>query len=169
MNPRQKTIIGISIAVVVLLALVGAIARKEKGATHQDVGREEDGALEGKEIFFTPDVPEYVELSKPVHETKDEEGGKAALGIFEVTMTEEGFQPNVIAARQGDIAQILLRAIDGDYDFAIPALGMRRVVEKGTEKLLSFQATDSGTLLFLCRDACPRSGGSGKIVILPKE
>ncbi|MEK7479595.1 MAG: hypothetical protein AAB634_03630, partial [Patescibacteria group bacterium] len=66
MNPRQKTIIGISIAVVVLLALVGAIARKEKGATHQDVGREEDGALEGKEIFFTPDVPEYVELSKPV-------------------------------------------------------------------------------------------------------
>lgn len=169
MSARQKIIVGISVAVVLLLVLVGITTKKNDDAVKENVGEEEGGEAAENKSDFTREVPENVELTKPLQASPVREGSSEKLGIFNLEMTKAGFAPDAIAATQGDIVQILLRAVDADYDFAIPYIGIYKFVEKGGEGMVSFEATDVGTMVFQCKDRCPASGGKGKLIIAPKK
>ena len=167
MDSRQKIIIGISVLVVFFLVFAGIMKKKNKDVLEENAGEEESGEITESESVFTPVVPEKVELTIPMQASPVREGASEKLGIFNLEMTKAGFAPRTIAATKGDVVQILLKAVDDDYDFAIPYVGIYKFVEKGSEGMLSFQATDAGTLAFQCRDACPKNGGEGKIVVIP--
>ncbi len=68
----------------------------------------------------------------------------------------------------GDVVQIRLTAVGGDYDFAVPWSGLYTAVKEGETKQITFGATSAGTFVFMCRDLCP--GGrtiNGSIVVIP--
>ena len=171
MNPRQKVVIITSLIVVVFLAIVGVVSKKDKGVMREDA---EEGPKESAENVsveikkvFSPVVPKKIEMTKPAQASPTREGSSEKVGIFNMEMTDSGYSPATIAAKKGDIVQILLRAVDDDYDFAIPYVGIYKFMKKGKEGMVSFEATDVGALVFQCRDACPREGGEGEIVIIP--
>ncbi len=168
MDSRQKIIIIFSICVIAALAVLGVATKKKGGvAGSPENGKMPEGTVEIRGAF-SPVVPERVELTKPAQASPVREGASEKLGIFNIEVSKSGYSPAQIAAAQGDIVQILIRAADGRYDFEIPYVGIYKAVEKGDEGMISFEATDAGTLVFQCRDYCPEGGGKGLIVIKQK-
>ena len=168
MNSRQKIIVTISVVIVAMLVVVGIATKKKNGTTKIEEGGEviqKEGAIEG---VFSPVIPKDIERATPIQTSPAREGSEETLGMFKIEMTMSGFSSRDITAKEGDIVQLLLEARDGTYDFEIPYIGMYKIIQKGEEGIISFEATDAGTLSFQCRDHCPASGGKGRIIIAPK-
>lgn len=135
------------------------------------------GGLPGEEIVvpeeeqvFTPEVRKEAEETKAeitVPTVSSEE--KASLGVYSITASRTGYSPDEIVTRQGNSVQIRLTSSGGTYDIHIPYIGVYLSAPEGETKQISFKITTPGTFKFECRDFCPATKISGKIIVLPAE
>lgn len=175
MTQRQKITLIVSVLVVLGLIIAGITTKKNvparNGNESAGSGLEKNAPAETSEEkqneVFTEETPAFAKLSKPKEETVADKGTGAKLGTFEMKIYGSGYAPNELTVKKGDVVQIRISAVDGDYDFTIPYIGIYQLVEKENAKTVSFRATDTGTLTFTCRDYCPRTGKEGKLIVIP--
>ena len=172
---KKQTVALIAVGVFVVIGVIVGILTRSGGETSPvKVGEEGDVAnslLEdesGERLTFTPEVPQGIELTKPVIEAPAAPGSDAKLGIFNMRISQEGFDPSVITVNEGDTVHINLISVGGDYDFFIPAFELYGLAREGQDKFAEFSVIRSGTYVIQCRDYCP-SGKiiEGKLIVLP--
>lgn len=122
----------------------------------------------GERSVFTSEVPQNAKPTEPVIESPAAPNSDAKFGIFNMTVGENGYEPSIITVGQGNLVQIKLTALDGDYDFNMPYKGLYQFVKEGETKQISFGVKTSGTFAFECRDFCPEGKKiMGELVVLP--
>lgn len=173
MNKKQVIIL-VALGLFVVLGVVFGFIYKPGGETvipGIDTGGNvlsfEELGLEPGDVF-TPEVPKNAKPTVPAAQSVAAPGAEEKFGIFNMTVSSAGFNPENITVNLGDVVQIRLTAVGGDYDFAVPWSGLYTAVEEGGTKQITFGATSAGTFVFMCRDFCP--GGrtiKGSIVVLP--
>ncbi len=124
---------------------------------------------EAETFGYSPNIPQEVVTTTPeIVNTPAAPGAKLSFGIVDVKIRKEGFSPSQIAMKQGNFLKINVIAEDGDYDFSIPSLSLYTSVKIGESKPVTFTADTSGTFIFECKDACPKSGKiRGTLVVIP--
>ncbi|MDP2704555.1 MAG: cupredoxin domain-containing protein [bacterium] len=175
MTPRQKITLIISVVVVIGLVVTGMATKGGAPAKNGNQPAESEGEKnvttgapeEELEAIFTEETPAFAKLSEPKEETVADKETGAKLGTFEMKIDGRGYTPNELTVKKGDVVQIRIFAVDADYDFTIPYVGIYQLIEKEDTKTVSFRATNVGTLAFTCRDHCPRSGREGKLIVIP--
>ncbi len=134
-------------------------------------GGDATGGLDGvagSERKFTPEIPEDVVPTVPAQEAPAAPGSSASLGIFEMSVSSSGFNPSPLAVRLGNLVQIRLTAVGGDFDFSMPWTGLYQKVNEGETRQISFQTTAAGTYVFECRDFCPMGRIiRGELIVTP--
>lgn len=168
MTKRQW--VGVFIAVVVLIVLVIAVKRwdvSDERRSQQDEtpevtnsqggsGNEAVGSKSSE--TFSPEVPKNAEITKGAIEVPAAPGAKnEKLRVFDVSITKDGYNPSEIVVNQGDSVNLRLTANGGDYDIAIPDIGLQMSVPEGENRTMAFQALVSGTFTYLCKESCPPS------------
>lgn len=123
---------------------------------------------EGTEV---PDVGAVVkdkEVAVPTVVTSAAPGVSAKLRAFTILADKGKFEPSKIVANKGDTINIVIEAVDGDYDFVLPDFGMMQVMAKGQKKVVEFQATSEGQFVYYC-ESCGgiNSSAKGTITIVP--
>jgi hypothetical protein len=73
---------------------------------------------------------------------------------FDIAAQQNTFTPAQLEAHVGQIIIIYITATDHAYDFAIPDLGIRKVVKQGQKSSVEFQATSFGQYIFECKENC---------------
>lgn len=176
MTQREKIIVGVSLGVLLLITGIGFYYRMWGGRPYEEPleGNKtvEDlppyNVLELQENKYTAETPKNVTESVAVAEAPITGNPSVKQGFYDINMSRDGFSPNSIAVKRGNLVKIRVTAVDGDYDFRIPYTEMSIFIKKGETKPISFQATASGTFLFECRDACPLNKKvSGTLVVIP--
>jgi len=97
-------------------------------------------------------------------------GGADKARTFKVKANNNSFDSERIVAIEGDLVNIKVEAVDKDYDFTIPFLGMRQVIKQGERKELEFQANVVGTFAYYC-ETCGGldSKSQGEIIVIPRK
>ncbi|MAF80346.1 hypothetical protein CL629_04710 [bacterium] len=180
MTPRQKITLIVSVVVVLALVIVGSLARRgEEAEPEPEIGNgtekvvlQDEKNIDAPEVIekekiFTPEIPKFVTPTKPKKESPANEKMGISFGLYEIKVDKNGFTPNSIAVNKGDIIDLKIQAVDDDYDFVILYYGAYILIEKGTTGTLSFGATDTGTIMFTCRDLCPNEGKKGEFIVIP--
>jgi heme/copper-type cytochrome/quinol oxidase subunit 2 len=94
--------------------------------------------------------------------------GTAKSRSFSITISNNQFTPNQIAAYQGDNLAISFTAKDKNYDVYQPEYGWKQTILKGESKPVIFQATASGKFTFYCQSCGgPSKGPVGYIYVSP--
>ena len=118
---------------------------------------------------FVQEIPQNATATTPVASAPAAPNVLEKLNFYDMKADKNGFTPSNIAVKNGDLVQIKLTSMDGDYDFSMPYTGMYIFVKKGETRDISFQTTGAGTFLFECRDYCPAGGKiQGEFVVMPK-
>lgn len=134
-------------------------------------GEETTGATEGVmggTKKFSSDVPLNAAPTTPDIEAPAAQDGAARFGRFNISVSREGYAPATITVKLGNLVQINLTAVGGNYDFSMPWSGLYQMVNSGETKQISFQTTSAGTYVFECRDLCPAGKTiSGRLIVLP--
>lgn len=176
MEKKQIAVLSGLAAAVVLVIAVGVLTRSGGEAGRfvgggnglTPGGDTENPEEEQAPRFYSAEVPENAAPTPPVHESPAAPNVEARLGFFEMKVSAAGFTPAELTVKQGNLVQIKITALDDDYDWHLPYLGLSLVVRKGETKQASFQVTAPGTYRFECRDYCPigRTIG-GELVVIP--
>jgi heme/copper-type cytochrome/quinol oxidase subunit 2 len=166
----KKEIITLVILVLVVIALVvfGIMTKSDENKPSGDVENVDVKATTTiPESGYSSEVPENIEITTPKIEAPlGGNNNNATIGLFEMSVSKDGFSPSQLAVKNGNVVQINLTAVDGNYDWELPWFGLYYSISKGETKNISFQATSPGTLDFYCRDFCPAGGKiAGKIII----
>jgi len=91
------------------------------------------------------------------------------LRSFTITANHNAFTPSTIIVNQGDIVNIVVSAVDKNYDFTQPDYGFKQAIPKGQSKQIQFGATASGKFSFYCASCGgPSAGPIGYIEIIGK-
>ncbi len=169
---RKQTVILIALIVFVVAGIVfGLASRKNKKADENSLSQGTpvpDSTADSKK-YYIPEVPKGAELTKPVLEAPAAPNAvKEKVRVFEMKINKDGYSPNNFTVNLGDIVNIKITSVDGDYDFNLPSINSYFVVKRGEIKTTTFGATSAGTWNFSCRDYCP-SGKiiKGTIVVIP--
>ena len=162
MEPNQKkTFMIIAIAVLVVAALVFMGARQGFFRNGTDGSNRETDATKTS-VTYSPEIPKNIELTKPVNKNDfaaipdSKTGGQTRL--FNILISKSGYDPDQIVVNNGDIVGITIIAVDGDYDFDLPAIGGYQFVKRGEKRQIGFQALKTGTFTYVCRDHCSSKG-----------
>jgi len=103
-------------------------------------------------------VPPNIEITVPVSLADIAPGVKeSSLRVYEVTVSSDGFNPSELVVKGGDVVTLNLTSTDGDYDFYLPDIGLRKMVTRGEKAQIQFQTSVSGVFTFLCDEQCPSS------------
>lgn len=96
-------------------------------------------------------------------------GSAASYRGYDLKIQANAFSPDTVIVRQGDVAHIVVVAVDGEYDVTQPDYGFHVVVPRGQTKTIQFGATAAGTFTFYCAQCGgPAKGPVGKIIVAPK-
>ena len=174
----KKEIISLVVAgVVVIGIIVLGVAGKLGGAEEPitvpgGTTGETTGGETGEGEIYTPEIPQDAVLTTPVEEIPVIDPGtgeqKGRVGVFAITATKNGYDPETVTVKLGDVVNLELTAQGGAYDIYSPYLGFYLSAQDGETKQLSFKASLTGAFSFECRDRCPVGKKiSGKLVILP--
>ena len=119
--------------------------------------------------YYTLEVPKGAELTKPVFEAPAAPNAvKEKARTFEIKISKDGYSPNNLTVNFGDIVNIKITSVDGDYDFSLPWINSYLIVKRGETKTATFGVTDAGTWNFSCRNYCPPGKIiKGAIIVLP--
>lgn len=173
MSKKQVIILVVAGVIVVVGIIFGILGRQGGIFTPADKGEKQSGEgrapLGDAEVpLFTTEVPKDAKPTAPQAEAPATPGATEKLGIFEMRVSSNGFEPNSITVNKGDVVQIRLTAQGGDYDFTVPYGGLYTEVKEGETKQITFGATSVGTFSFMCRDFCPAGKTiTGSIIVLP--
>ena len=121
-------------------------------------------------IYYTPDVPQNAVITPPVLEDSASPniGAEEKFRSFNLKISQNGYNPQKIVVNKDDIIELKVEAIDRNYDFNLPALGIYLSMKKGETKKTSFGVRNSGTFIFDCRDYCPLNKKiNGSLIVLP--
>ncbi len=177
---RKQTVIIIVLAVVVLGGLIVGIFVRNSESPAGPAGSVFGGnsgtstlpagsVTSGTAVLYNPAVPQNATATIPTQTAPAAPNVTEQLGIFNMTVSASGFSPATLTVHQGDLVQILVTAVGGDYDIAIPYMGLSATITKGQTQRISFGATSAGTFGFSCDKLCPSSGKiSGQIIVIPK-
>ena len=134
---------------------------------------------DSEEVLSGADVSEFTtDVPKDAVETGTQGGFNIApsneserkLGIYNITISKNGFSPDQLVVVQGNLLRLQLTAEGGTYDFYIPAFGTYVRIPEGETVQKSINAVVSGTFRIECRDACPVSGKIyGQLIVKPRE
>lgn len=97
-------------------------------------------------------------------------GSDSEYRSFSITADDNQFTPSTIVVNQGDVVNLIITAVDKNYDFTQPDYGFKQVaILKGQSKTIQFGATATGQFTFYC-SSCggPTQGPTGYIIIVPK-
>jgi len=172
----RKEIISLIVASIAVIGVivVGIVEKRSEeipGRT-DTVPETTDLLNEGDEFSF--DVPDNAVLTTPVEEIPVIDAGtgeqKGRVGVFAITATKNGYEPETVTVKLGDVVNLELTSRGGRYDMFSPYLGFHLTAGDGETKQLSFKAGLSGTFSFECRDSCPANGKiTGQLIVLPQE
>ncbi len=171
MNKKQIIIVMV-LALVVLGGIVLGIAmRNGKNKSVPAVSESTSTPLSPvtQTSTYTPEIPQNATLTVPVQQAPAAPNSPAKLGIFDMKITKNGFEPNTITVREGDRVTINLTAVDGNYDMLMGDFAYQSV-KQGETKAINMQlAVSPGTYLFTCKNFCPQGGAiKGTMVVIPK-
>jgi len=180
MNINRKHVFeGIAVLVVVVFLLFAWMKDADDGGeplTSQDGINEEVVSTTKDEVPTGQSVPEEGEEDVPENVAVPSIVRPAAPGAESeyrefpvVDVVGDRFVPDTIVVRKGDIAHILFRAIDKDYDFTQPDLGLKSTLPEGVEKLIESWFGTEGKYTFYC-ESCggPDKGPVGHIIVVDK-
>lgn len=107
---------------------------------------------------FVSDVPNNVVETAPNAQAPAAPGSSAKLGLYEIEISKNGFVPEQLVVKKGDVVGLKITATDAKYDFIIPYLELGMVIQRGETKQGSFRADTTGIFSFECKDFCPPQG-----------
>ncbi len=117
--------------------------------------------------YYNSKIPKDAELTKPILEIPVPNATKEKSKVFEMKITKDSYSPNKFTVNLGDNVSIKMTAVDGDYDFSMPWMGLYQFARKSETKTVGFGATSAGVFAFECRDYCPSSKIKGTVIVLP--
>jgi len=185
MNPEAKSRlitvaeIGALIAVLAIGLLIGwSLARR---APASDLNGAAGGNNLGPGEVATSTTLGEVPSDVRIPEAGDEQSGdvavpsivaeaapnvEAKLRGFEVKVEGGTFKPGTVAVRQGDTTRIRFTAIDRDYDFTQPDLGLSAKLLQGKEQVIEVAPQTTGRFTFYC-ESCggPDQGPVGYLIV----
>jgi heme/copper-type cytochrome/quinol oxidase subunit 2 len=172
MTKRQWIILG-SLLLFVIVVIVFGVSQKKKPPEEQTIKQGETptdvSATGTKRVEFVAEVPKNATITIPVAAVPSANGGNTIFGLYRISASKNGFSPNLLTVKNGDVVKIEFTSVDGDYDLSIPQNGVSIFSRKGETKKISFIVDTVGTFLFECRDSCPDGNKiSGKFIVLPK-
>lgn len=65
-----------------------------------------------------------------------------------------GFKPNLIVVEKGQKVRLVVESMDVVHGFAIPSLGINRLVNVGEKEVIEFVAERRGVYIFGCSIRC---------------
>jgi heme/copper-type cytochrome/quinol oxidase subunit 2 len=96
-------------------------------------------------------------------------GSDANFRIFRISVKNNAFSPDTIVARQGDTMRLYLSALDRDYDFVQPDMGLSSKLPMGVERIIEFNSVTAGKFTFYCASCGgPGKGPLGYIIVVPR-
>lgn len=174
---KKQIIVLTAVGVFVVIGVIVGILTRSGGETSPiEVGEEGNGDVanslledeSGERSVFTSEVPQGIEPTTPAIEAPAAPDSDVKFGIFNMTVGRNGYEPSIITVKQGNLVQIRLTALDGDYDFSMPYKGLYQFVKEGETRQISFGVKTSGTFAFECRDFCPDGKKiTGELIVLP--
>lgn len=94
---------------------------------------------------------------------------EAQLRGFAVKAEGNRFTPSTIAVRQGDTTRIVFTAVDKDYDFTQPDLGLSAKLLQGKDQIIEVSPQQTGKFTFYCASCGgPDAGPVGYLIVAPR-
>ena len=176
-SKKAQIIIGAAGALIVVLALIIGLSYKKSSNNTGDTARKNNGFVETdtKKMVpkgaYVPEVDQQTndkDLAVPKDVVSAAPDVDAKMRQFEVSANGGVFTPSKISVRKGDTVRINIASIDKDYDFVLPDFGMKQIINKGTQRIVEFQATNEGQYVYYC-EKCGGidSNAKGTITIVP--
>lgn len=158
MTKKEITILAGAILVVAAGVLIGLLTKKgeqEIPAVVSPVNPPVTQPIASlREKYFKAEVPANAVPSTATVEAPAAPHSAQKLKVFDLKITANGYEPGSFTARRGDVVQIRVTAVGGNYDLEFPYLHLYQSVRAGETKPVSFGVDFTGTVDFLCRDFC---------------
>ena len=79
-----------------------------------------------------------------------------AAGVHEIPMTAKKYEytPSSIHVKKGEHVRLLIRAVDHDHGFKLPAFDIQQELKEGETTTVEFTADKAGTFRFACSHVC---------------
>ena len=108
-------------------------------------------------------------VAVPQAESAAAPGSDSKYRSFHIIVENGAFMPSTIAVNVGDVVQLQIGAVGGDYDFTQPDYGLRATLPNGVNKAIEFGATAPGKFVFYC-SSCggPAKGPVGYLIVTGK-
>lgn len=169
----SKNQIFVSVVALCVVAAIVFFAVQYKPQSSSNLEFDENAITESGMNIATGDgysasIPKGATVSEFQNEVPLAPNRNEQLRISEMRVSARGYEPSSLVMKKGDVMYFTLTAVDGDYDFHIPANNIYAFVKRGETKQISFGLTTTGTFAFQCRDHCPQGKIiQGSIVALP--
>lgn len=79
---------------------------------------------------------------------------KSITKTFEIVAKNWEFVPGTITVNKGDTVKLVIKSVDVDHGFAMPAFGINRDLKPGTTETIEFVADKVGSFPFRCSVYC---------------
>lgn len=177
MTKKEKIIIGGGIFILVIIIFIGmyfSLWNKKKVIPEEvipttPIGISPEGIKSLEEKKYTPEAPKDAVQSEPVvRAPANPHNNIQHLDFYDIAITSNGFFPNSITIKKGDLIKLRFTAKDGAYDVAIPYMELSTSIKQGETRQVSFQADGQGTFVFECQNQCPVDKKiDGVLIVVP--
>ena len=90
----------------------------------------------------------------------------ASYRSFAISVNNNQFTPSTVIAKVGDTVDLEITAVDKNYDFTQPDLGLTQTIAQGATKKVQFAPMASGKFTFYCASCGgPDKGPIGYIIV----
>jgi heme/copper-type cytochrome/quinol oxidase subunit 2 len=185
-NRKKLIIIALAAVVVIIVVVVFVVTREREAATSVSSGG--NYGTPGAGPASSAPAP-VTRLPAPANVLVPEAGAQnavpniavpqvesaAAPGVdakyrsFNIIIENGQFMPSTVAVNLGDVVQLQVGAVGGNYDFIQPDYGLRASLPNGVSKKIEFGATAPGKFVFYC-SSCggPAKGPVGYLIVVGK-
>jgi cytochrome c oxidase subunit 2 len=85
---------------------------------------------------------------------RDSKGDAAAVHEIPMTAKKYEYTPSSIHVKKGEHVRLLIRAVDHDHGFKLPAFDIQQELKEGETTTIEFTADKAGTFRFACSHVC---------------
>ena len=114
----------------------------------------------------------YVLILKPIKKERSASisnisASTSTIKEIKITAKQFSFEPNILKLRLNDQVKLKITSLDVTHGFAIPELGIDKMILPGKETTVNFSPSKRGTFTIACSVACGvgHTGMRGTIVI----
>lgn len=185
MNPESRTRlittaeVGALIAVLVIGLLIGWYLSRSRSVS-QPGGEVTTTTVGAPTSNTVGEVPRDIRVPEPGDEVRGDVAVPSAVvdaapnveakaRTYAISVQGNQYSPSTVVARVGDTVTMRFTAVDRDYDFTQPDLGLSAKLLKGKEQVIQVAPTQTGKFKFFC-SSCggPDKGPAGYLVVAPK-